>query len=94
MPAIHLWPQGDRPREKLLQHGASALTNSELLAILLRTDMAGISVITILASVATFAVGFALAAWLAKGSAEENPLSSTGDDGATDTGKPDHTPKS
>jgi len=37
MPAIHLWPQGDRPREKLLQHGASALTNSELLAILLRT---------------------------------------------------------
>lgn len=31
------WPVADRPREKLLQHGAGHLSNSELLAILLRT---------------------------------------------------------
>ena len=74
--------------------GVLGLVVASPIAILLRTDMAGISVITILASVATFAVGFALAAWLAKGSVEENPLASTGDDGATDTGKPDHTTKS
>jgi DNA repair protein RadC len=30
-------PSEDRPRERMLQHGASALSNAELLAILLRT---------------------------------------------------------
>lgn len=30
-------PEADRPREKLLKHGAEFLTNAELLAILLRT---------------------------------------------------------
>jgi DNA repair protein RadC len=34
---IKSWPQDDRPREKLLKKGAVALSNSELLAILLRT---------------------------------------------------------
>ena len=43
------------------------------IAILLRTDMSGATVGIILISVATFAVGFALAAWLAKGSGEETP---------------------
>ncbi|MEN6624284.1 MAG: DNA repair protein RadC [Smithella sp.] len=42
---IKSWPQDDRPREKLLSRGAGALTNSELLAILLRTGAAGISAI-------------------------------------------------
>ena len=30
------WPEEDRPREKLLQHGADALSDAELLAIILR----------------------------------------------------------
>jgi DNA repair protein RadC len=42
---ISSWPSDDRPREKLLQKGAGALSNSELLAILLRTGVAGNSAI-------------------------------------------------
>jgi DNA repair protein RadC len=42
---IKSWPQDDRPREKLLKRGAGALSNSELLAILLRTGVKGVSAI-------------------------------------------------
>jgi DNA repair protein radc len=42
---IRSWPKDDRPREKLLKKGASALSNSELLAILLRTGVKGNSAI-------------------------------------------------
>ena len=42
---IKSWPEDDRPREKLLKRGAGALSNSELLAILLRTGVAGVSAI-------------------------------------------------
>jgi DNA repair protein RadC len=35
------WPAGERPREKLLARGASALTDAELLAIFLRTGTRG-----------------------------------------------------
>jgi len=42
---IRNWPEDDRPREKLLKKGAQALSNSELLAILLRTGTPGISAI-------------------------------------------------
>ena len=42
---IKAWPEDDRPREKLLKKGAGALSNSELLAILLRTGTSGISAI-------------------------------------------------
>ena len=42
---IKNWPKDDRPREKLLKKGARALTNSELLAILLRTGIKGSSAI-------------------------------------------------
>ncbi len=42
---IKSWPEEDRPREKLLKKGAGALSNSELLAILLRTGTAGTSAI-------------------------------------------------
>lgn len=42
---IKSWPQDDRPREKLLKKGASSLSNSELLAILLRTGAKGTSAI-------------------------------------------------
>src|SRR5438105_15646368 len=34
-------PEEDRPREKLLKRGADALTNRELIAILLRTGVHG-----------------------------------------------------
>lgn len=40
-PSICEWPQEDRPREKLLEKGAEHLSNSELLAILLRTGRKG-----------------------------------------------------
>ena len=42
---IKSWPQDDRPREKLLKKGAGTLSNSELLAILLRTGVKGVSAI-------------------------------------------------
>jgi DNA repair protein RadC len=42
---IKSWPQDDRPREKLLKKGAGVLSNSELLAILLRTGVKGVSAI-------------------------------------------------
>ena len=35
------WPADERPREKLLARGAAALTDAELLAIFLRTGVAG-----------------------------------------------------
>lgn len=38
---IRDWPAEDRPREKLLQRGAEALTDAELLAIFLRTGVTG-----------------------------------------------------
>jgi DNA repair protein RadC len=42
---IKSWPEDDRPREKLLKKGARALSNAELLAILLRTGTPGTSAI-------------------------------------------------
>jgi DNA repair protein RadC len=42
---IKSWPEDDRPREKLLKKGAKALSNSELLAILLRIGTRGTSAI-------------------------------------------------
>lgn len=44
---IKSWPEDDRPREKLLKKGAKTLSNSELLAILLRTGTNGSSAIDI-----------------------------------------------
>ena len=43
--AITDWPEGDRPREKLLQRGAVALSDAELLAIFLRVGVAGKSAV-------------------------------------------------
>lgn len=37
MHRIKDWPEGDRPREKLLLRGAEALSDAELLALILRT---------------------------------------------------------
>src|ERR1700723_1212515 len=41
--AIRDWPECERPREKLLEKGAAALSDAELLAILLRTGTPGSS---------------------------------------------------
>lgn len=43
--SIAHWPEAERPREKLLQHGAGALSDAELLAILLRTGVRGRSAV-------------------------------------------------
>ena len=42
---IKSWPEEDRPREKLLRDGEHRLSNTELLAILLRTGVEGNSAI-------------------------------------------------
>ncbi len=43
--AIRDWPSDERPREKLLEKGAAALSDAELLAILLRTGTPGRSAV-------------------------------------------------
>jgi len=40
-------PQDDRPREKLIARGADALTNAELIAILLRTGLVGANAVEV-----------------------------------------------
>lgn len=42
---IHDLPRVDRPREKLIKYGPEKLSNSELLAILLRTGHKGLNVV-------------------------------------------------
>jgi DNA repair protein RadC len=39
------WPADERPREKLLAQGAEHLSDAELLAIFLRTGVAGKSAV-------------------------------------------------
>jgi DNA repair protein RadC len=43
--AISDWPAAERPRERLLMHGAGALSDAELLAVLLRTGTRGKSAV-------------------------------------------------
>ena len=43
--AIRDWPEDERPREKLFARGATALSDAELLAVLLRTGVAGKSAV-------------------------------------------------
>jgi DNA repair protein RadC len=43
--SIRNWPVGERPREKLLAHGASALSDAELLALLLGSGIRGRSAV-------------------------------------------------
>ena len=45
MTNLHLWPAGERPREKLLFQGAKSLSDAELLAIFLRTGIKGKNVL-------------------------------------------------
>jgi DNA repair protein RadC len=46
-PMIHDMPQGERPRERLLYYGAAALSTAELLAILLRVGVKGVSAVNL-----------------------------------------------
>jgi len=39
--SIKDWPEGERPRERLLKHGAGSLSDAQLLAIMLRTGAGG-----------------------------------------------------
>lgn len=41
------WPLAERPREKLLEQGAEALSDAELLAIFLRTGIAGTDAVSL-----------------------------------------------
>lgn len=41
------WPTDERPRERLLSHGASSLSDAELLAIFLRTGTSGTPVMAL-----------------------------------------------
>lgn len=43
--SIRDWPAGERPREKLLEQGPAVLSDAELLAIFLRTGVAGCSAV-------------------------------------------------
>ena len=43
--AITDWPKAERPRERLLAHGAAALSDAELLAVFLRTGVRGKSAV-------------------------------------------------
>ena len=42
---INDWPEGERPREKLILRGAASLSDAELLAIFLRTGVTGKSAV-------------------------------------------------
>ncbi len=44
---IHDFPEGERPRERLKNYGEAALSNAELLAILLRVGSPGENVVTL-----------------------------------------------
>ena len=44
---IAQWPPRERPRERLLAHGAAALSDAELLALIVRTGVAGKSAIDV-----------------------------------------------
>ena len=49
--SIHDIPTADRPREKLLRKGAKALSDQELLAVLVGKGTAGMDVMALAASV-------------------------------------------
>lgn len=46
-PTIKSWPASERPRERLIEHGPEALSDAELLAILLRNGVQGKDVLAL-----------------------------------------------
>lgn len=51
--SIRNWPEHERPREKLLAHGAAAMSEAELLAILIRSGTRGASAVDVARSLLT-----------------------------------------
>ena len=45
MKSVKFWPQSERPRERLLEQGASALSDADLIALLLRNGLPGQDVV-------------------------------------------------
>ena len=45
--SISSWPEGERPREKLIRHGVEALSDAELVAVFLRTGVRGKSALDV-----------------------------------------------
>jgi DNA repair protein RadC len=45
--SIKEWPEDERPRERLLKHGPSTMSDAQLLAIILRTGGGGRSALDI-----------------------------------------------
>ena len=48
--SIRDWPKNERPREKMIERGAQALSEAELLAVLLGSGVQGRSAVSLLAS--------------------------------------------
>ena len=44
---IHQWPEAERPRERLLEHGAARLSDAELLALLIGSGTRGRSAVEV-----------------------------------------------
>ena len=62
---MKLLPADDRPREKLIEHGPDILSNSELLAILIRTGTPQRSALDIARELTVFtAISPKRAVWL------------------------------
>lgn len=55
--SIRKWPQSERPRAKLINNGPNSLSDAELLAIFMRTGVAGKSAIELAREVLTSAGG-------------------------------------
>lgn len=45
--SIRDWPAGERPREKLIEHGAASLSDAELLAVFIRSGNRGRSAVDV-----------------------------------------------
>lgn len=45
--SIRQWPSGERPRERLLTHGATALSDAELIAVLLGSGVRGMDAVAL-----------------------------------------------
>ena len=58
--SIRDWPQADRPREKLIEHGPQSLGDAEILAIFIRTGIPGKSAIELARDILAEAGGLRL----------------------------------
>ena len=78
--AITDWPEGERPRERLLEHGAEALSDAELLAIFLRTGVKGKSAVDLARDLLKLQACLEMSRrFLFKGIERDGPLSNPND---------------